>query len=314
MHTLKQVICTHGFMKERKKNSAVRGEHTIIIVVVARVIWYFYSFFFFFFIGKMTTINLRKTRGNNKAEKTSNDLRVIGVGLPRTGTSSVKAALEILGFGPCHHMTELMNEPDRIVEFIRAYAGEKVDFRRLMKGYGSTVDAPTFDFYKEIQQAYPDAKIILTVRDSNEKWFESYQNTIGLIATSNFYHFSIYLIRFLRLQSIMGRQAVRKWIRDYGAIGPAMHEQHNQRIINENQTDEILIYNVKEGWIPLCKFLEVSVPENIPFPNINDTKEFQRNIRLAKILGLCSWTVVGLIFTGLTYFTLQKTNIISKWF
>ncbi|CAF1460229.1 unnamed protein product [Rotaria sp. Silwood1] len=96
-------------------------------------------------------------------------LRVIGAGLGRTGTSSLKAALELLGFGPCHHMSELFDKPDRSLQFIRAFDGDKVDFHELMKGYGSTVDSPTSDFYKEIHKAYPKAKIVLTLRDSDEK-------------------------------------------------------------------------------------------------------------------------------------------------
>ncbi|CAF3698029.1 unnamed protein product [Rotaria sp. Silwood1] len=121
-------------------------------------------------------------------------LRVIGAGLGRTDTSSLKAALELLGFGPCHHMSELFDKPDRSLQFIRAFDGDKVDFHELMKGYGSTVDSPTSDFYKEIHKAYPKAKIVLTVRDSGEKWFESFQNTVGPVSVDNYYYFAVYLI------------------------------------------------------------------------------------------------------------------------
>lgn len=92
-----------------------------------------------------------------------------------------------------------------------------------MKGYGSTVDAPTIDFYKEIYQAYPQSKIILTVRDSDEKWFASFQNTIGSSATSNFYYFCVYPIRFLRLQHILGRKIIEKWKNKYNEIGPSLY-------------------------------------------------------------------------------------------
>ncbi len=233
------------------------------------------------------------------------DLRVIGVGLPRTGTLSLKTALEILGFGPCHHMFHLSEKPNRTLEFIRAYDGEDIDFHALMKGYGSTVDTPTFDFYKEIHQAYPQAKIILSVRDSGEKWFESYQNTIGSAGTSNFYYFSVYLLRSSCLQHILGRKAIAKWTREYDEIGPSMHDKHNQRIIDENKEGEILVFNVKEGWTPLCKFLGVEIPENIPFPNINDTNEFKRNVKFAKVLGLCVWSAVGALFILSSYFVIR---------
>jgi hypothetical protein len=82
-----------------------------------------------------------------------------------------------------------------------------------MEGYGSTVDAPTTDFYKEIHQAYLQAKIILTVRDSNEKWYESFQSTISAVIASDFFYFSIYLLRTSRLQRIMLGKMLKKWNR-----------------------------------------------------------------------------------------------------
>jgi hypothetical protein len=145
--------------------------------------------------------------------KDADYVRVIGAGLPRTGTSSLKAALEILGFGPCHHMVHLAADSSRCLSFIRALDGHEVDFYELMKGYGSTVDAPTEEFYKEIHQIYPNAKIILTVRDSGEKWFESVRNTIGPSATDILYLISVYPIRFLRLQCIANISKVDSKIR-----------------------------------------------------------------------------------------------------
>ena len=239
---------------------------------------------------------LRTQRRQPKADaRTPIDLRVIGVGLPRTGTSSLKEALEILGFGPCHHMTDCFEKPERTIEFNRAYNGEKIDFHELMQGYGSTVDTPTVDFYKEIHQAYPQAKLILSVRDSGEKWFESFQNTIGSALMSEIYHFATYLMRSLRLQRTLGRNGLRKWTREYGSLGPSLHDQHNQRVISENKSSDLLVFNVKEGWEPLCRFLDVTVPQDIPFPNVNDTQQFKEYVRSAKTLGLCVWAGVGVI-------------------
>ncbi|CAF5058101.1 unnamed protein product, partial [Rotaria sp. Silwood1] len=107
-------------------------------------------------------------RRKNAADHTNN-LRVIGAGLPRTGTSSLKTALEILGFGPCHHMTELLKKPEQGEIFLRIFDGYEADFRELLKGYRSSVDVPTALFYKELHQLYPQAKLILTVRDTNEQ-------------------------------------------------------------------------------------------------------------------------------------------------
>ena len=235
-------------------------------------------------------------------------LQVIGAGLPRTGTSSLKAALEILGFGPCHHMSELLNKPDRYTEFLQAYDGDMVDFFTLMKGYGSTVDAPTADFYKEIHQAYPKAKIVLTVRDSHEKWYESFTNTIGPLITDHILIFALYPIRSLRLQCIIARKIQKKWIAEYGGMGPQVHRQHNARVISENKEHDLLVFNVKEGWGPLCKFLEVEVPRDVPFPNVNDTNQIKRFILVAKTMGWCVWIFVGVLVAVAIHFLVRFTT------
>ncbi len=98
-------------------------------------------------------------------------LKVIGAGLPRTGTLSLKHALEQLGFGRCHHMTELARNPDRWPLWERAFDGEPVEWEEIFQGFGATVDAPSCFFYREIAERYPEAKVILTVRDPN-RWFE----------------------------------------------------------------------------------------------------------------------------------------------
>lgn len=251
-------------------------------------------------------VSSRKSGSNKKINNNTHGLRVIGAGLPRTGTTSLKSALEILGFGPCHHMMELIENPDRSLQFIRAYQGEDVDFYVLMEGYGSTVDTPTTDFYKELHRAYPQAKIILTVRDSNEKWFESFQNTIGSLMSNRFHVFLTYPVRSLRLLMKIGNEIQKKWTRDYGCISSSLHEQHNRRVIDENPPNEILIYNVKEGWGPLCKFLQVDIPENVPFPNINDTKQFRRKTNYGRLMGLCCWLALGAIVCPVSYFILKK--------
>ena len=185
-------------------------------------------------------------RGKAKADPHKRvELRVIGAGLPRTGTTSFKKALELLGFGPCHHMIDCFQKPERTIAFNRAYDGEKFVFHALMQGYGSTVDSPTCDFYIEIHQAYPQTKLILTVRDSGERWFESFQNTVGSVMTSGFYHFAVYLVRLFRVQSTLIHKAMKKWIREYGSVEPSMHDRHNQRVINENKASDRLVFNVQ---------------------------------------------------------------------
>lgn len=246
---------------------------------------------------------------NQTKDETGNiEVRVIGVGLPRTGTSSIKAALEILGFGPCHHMAEIFKKPSEAVEFIRAYKGENVDFRELLKGYGSTIDCPSMDFYKQIHKVYPEAKLLLSVRDNDEKWYQSFQDTIGMFTENKFYYFIVYPVRFLRLQYTITRKAYQKWMHDYNGIQSPMHSQHNERILSENELGSVFTYNVKDGWEPLCHFLNVPVPEGIPFPHVHDTSEFQRNVKFAKMAGLAAWFCLGSVTVLSSYLLIKMTH------
>jgi hypothetical protein len=251
---------------------------------------------------QMTMIQSRKTDSEN-----ADYLRVIGVGLPRSGTSSLQAALELLGFGPCHHMSELIDKPDQSVQFLRAYDGHKVDFHTLMKGYGSAVGSPVADFYKEIRQAYPQAKLVLTVRDSSEKWLESFDTTLRIVFLSKIFYCIVYLMKIVRLSCLVARKSGEKWTYEIGQIGPQFHDQYNARIINENKAGEVLVYNVKEGWPPLCKFLGVDIPQNIPFPNLNEAQHIKRQIKLAKIVGFSFWVFFGFMVAVAIFFLSRFT-------
>ena len=104
-------------------------------------------------------------------------LSVIGAGFGRTGTMSLKLALDQLGFGPCYHMTEVFKNPKASGYWEAAADGKPIDWEEVFAGYRSTVDWPGATFYKQLADAYPEAKVILTERDA-EAWFESTQATI----------------------------------------------------------------------------------------------------------------------------------------
>lgn len=105
-------------------------------------------------------------------------LEVIGAGFPRTGTTSLKAALERLGFGPCFHMFEVMAHPEQVDRWLSVVSGAPVDWDRVFDGYRSSMDWPAGYFWREEAEAYPEAKVILTVRDPHQ-WYVSFQNLIG---------------------------------------------------------------------------------------------------------------------------------------
>jgi hypothetical protein len=109
----------------------------------------------------------------------------------------------------------------------------------------------------------------------------------------------------LRLVNIFNKKFSSKWIREYGEIGPSMHDKHNKRVINENKDKDILVFNVKEGWTPLCKYLEVDIPKDIPFPNINDTKTFQRTHLRIKLSGLFYWILLAILMVVFAYVILR---------
>jgi hypothetical protein len=198
-------------------------------------------------------------------------LKVIGAGLGRTGTLSLKVALEQLGFGPCYHMTEVMMHPETAPAlWLRAADGDP-DWERIFSGYAATVDYPGCRFWRELARAYPDAKVILSVRDAH-KWFESTQATI----------FSPQAIEMMSASPI--REFIEK--NAWNDFGDRIHdrdfmvdwfERHNAAVRAEIPSERLLVYEASQGWEPLCGFLGVPVP-SAPFPRINSREEMTHNL------------------------------------
>ena len=201
-------------------------------------------------------------------------LKVIGAGFGRTGTMSLKAALEQLGFGPCYHMVEcLPRGPEHLQKWIDAANG-KPDWNTLFDGFESTVDFPSCSSYKALAAFYPDAKVVLTVRDP-ERWFESTQDTI----------FAPHWIKYLR--NVEMGKFIMLTINDY--LQDRMHDkahliqrfqEHIEEVRNTIPASRLLVFEVKQGWGPLCEFLELPEPD-ADFPFLNDeeaTKEIINKI------------------------------------
>jgi len=194
-------------------------------------------------------------------------LKVIGAGLGRTGTLSLKLALERLGLGPCYHMAELMMNPARTPLWMAAADG-KPDWEAIFEGYPSTTDYPACIWWRELASAYPDAKLILTKRDK-DKWFESTQATV----------FSEAMTARIRGTPIEPFFEKTVW-RDFGerihdrAFMTSYFEKHNAAVEAGVAKKRLLVYDVAQGWEPLCKFLGVAVPDS-PFPKVNSREEMQ---------------------------------------
>ena len=196
-------------------------------------------------------------------------LSVIGAGIGRTGTTSLKLALEHLGMGPCYHMQEVLRNPSSAEHWVRAAQGEPMDWDDVFQGYNSTTDWPACDYWKELADHWPESKIILTVRDP-EAWFASTQKTIfGPIATPP-----------PGDQSPIARLMRAVTSRSFGGImndhdkAIAAFERHNASVRDEAPPDRFLVFEVGHGWEPLCRFLDVAMP-SIPFPTANTSDDFQ---------------------------------------
>lgn len=216
-------------------------------------------------------------------------LKVIGAGWGRTGTESLKKALEILGYDKCYHMFELMAHAEsgkQLDEWEKLERGEKPDYDFLFKGYESAVDFPAAMYYRELMQQYPDAKVILSVRDA-DKWFDSASATILKGIPRPALIIANLLSPFIpRLRTI---KRAMPWISRILYDSPKFFDgrrfdrafvtqrfnEWNEEVKRTVPAEKLLVFEVKEGWEPLCKFLGVPVP-NEPFPKSNEREGFDK--------------------------------------
>jgi hypothetical protein len=196
-------------------------------------------------------------------------LKVIGAGFGRTGTLSLKMALEQLGFGPCYHMVEVFKNPQAPTWWIEAADG-KPDWRKIFDGYNATVDWPGATFYAELADVYPDAKVILTEREP-EAWFASTQATIFPNATP-----PDDPAPFPQMfRKVIGRLFDNR-MREHDHVIDVF-ARHNAAVRRRIAPSRLLVYEVTQGWEPLCDFLGVPVP-SVPMPKANSKEEFGKRI------------------------------------
>jgi len=197
-------------------------------------------------------------------------LEIIGAGYGRTGTLSLKTALERLGFGPCYHAVEFMRRPEHQARWEAAFHSNP-QWEEVFAGYRSTVDFPGTAFWRELVDAYPEAKVILTVRDPQE-WYASVRET------------------FLTAAGPEGQPPIpgagdgsfvkgRDWSQMMADLqdehtAAADFKRHIEEVRSYVPSHRLLVYEVKQGWQPLCDFLEVRVPDE-PFPRLNDSEAFK---------------------------------------
>jgi hypothetical protein len=194
-------------------------------------------------------------------------LKVIGAGLGRTATFTMKFALEHVGYGPCYHMSEVLAHGRRNVPLWLDVIAGKPDWNEIFDGFAATTDYPACTYWRELADFYPEAKVLLTVRDA-DSWFDSVSETIfsprmqGSLAGSPVEA----MMNGVCFDPLGGGDVTdRAFMTDW-------FERRNQEVIDTIPGERLLVYSPKEGWDPLCAFLGVPVPAE-PMPRVNSPDE-----------------------------------------
>jgi hypothetical protein len=204
-------------------------------------------------------------------------LQVVGAGLGRTGTHSLKLALEQLLSGPCYHMIEVFEHPEHVPLWHAAVRGERFDWDGIFDGYVAAVDWPAAAFWREIAATNPDAPVLLSVRDDAEAWWRSAHATIfeamdrpppPEAGMDEWYAMVI---------DLLDRRFTPRWQEQ----GPATtaYDAHSATVRAEVPADRLVEWRPSDGWAPLCAALDLPMPDS-PFPHVNTTAEFRQMANL----------------------------------
>ncbi|HEY2637284.1 MAG TPA: sulfotransferase [Solirubrobacteraceae bacterium] len=215
-------------------------------------------------------------------------MKLIGAGYGRTGTMSLKGALETLGAGPCLHMIDLLRDPALGRRWLPVAEGRPVDWHAVFAGYESTVDWPACVYYRELMEAFPEAKVLLNVRDF-AGWHKSMLNTV-------------YAIRRYKMRgedppfegteeavspttwAVIGKTVWEPFVEgdfeDPEFVRP-IWAAYQERVRADVPAEKLLVYELGDGWEPLAEFLGADVPDE-PFPHHNDTTFFRRMVGLER--------------------------------
>ncbi len=217
---------------------------------------------------------------------------VLGVGFGRTGTTSLKAALERLGFGPCYHMLTVLAEPRRLGHWSAGLESGEPDWARAFAGFRSSLDWPAMTWWREMVDAHPSAKVILTVRDP-WRWYDSVARTVlwtlrrppglagavaeRLLGATNWWYGALLPV----MRAMILDRSLAGLAGDPGGM-VELFGRHTEEVRAYVPAERLLIFDVSQGWEPLCAFLGVEVPDE-PFPHLNDAEEFRRRHRRHRV-------------------------------
>ncbi|MFP6707410.1 MAG: sulfotransferase [Alphaproteobacteria bacterium] len=199
-------------------------------------------------------------------------LKVIGAGFGRTGTLSMKGALEHLGLGPCYHMLEVMNRPENADAWYNVAQSGKANWDQILSGYHSTVDWPACHYWQSLAAHFPDAKVILTVRDE-EAWWQSMSKTILRNFQDGDEVVDPARISMRRMTRDLIVERVFSGILDNRDHVLTAYRRNIEAVRAGLPKERLLVFDVAEGWAPLCAFLDLPMPA-APFPRTNTTQDF----------------------------------------
>ncbi|MEM7639620.1 MAG: sulfotransferase family protein [Pseudomonadota bacterium] len=222
-------------------------------------------------------------------------LKVIGAGFGRTGTLSMKAALEQLGYDKCHHMFEVMPNNAQLDAWHAISQGATPDWDAVFEGFQASVDFPSSGYWRELAAHYPDARIILTTR-SFDSWYDSASETIHSLSRN----IPGWMLIIPKVRKIKQMTYGAVWDRVFAGqfenkeAARKVFEQHEADVKAAFPANRLLVFHPKEGWGPLCAFLDKPVPDT-DFPNVNDRATFKKQISMMKRMQMIPFALVGTV-------------------
>lgn len=215
-------------------------------------------------------------------------IKIIGAGFPRTGTNSLKRSLEMLGYSKTYHFKDLLNKPENLHYWTELRDTKTTKWEEIYSGYQASVDFPCYPWYKEHLEKYPDAKVILTVRDFDD-WYESIKSTIWrsgpqtpikklkLILKLPFNPKTRRIFKCIKfVKAFLWKTQFQDRFLDKAFV-KSVWESHHEEVKKHVPEKQLLVYDVREGWPPLCKFLNADVPSQ-DLPHLNKRENFHQMI------------------------------------
>ncbi|MDZ4868675.1 MAG: sulfotransferase [Alphaproteobacteria bacterium] len=199
-------------------------------------------------------------------------LQIVGAGLGRTGTASLKIALEVLLDAPCYHMDEVFEHPEHVEVWRAALRGDPADLRTIMKGYAATVDWPAGACWPELSSLFPDSIVLLSVRQTAETWWRSADSTILEKMRRPVTPDDPLAVSSGMIDEMMSLRFTPEWNHRSNAM--AAYERHNQSVRQTVAADRLVEWKPGDGWEPLCTALGVAIPA-VQFPFTNTSNEFR---------------------------------------